>query len=172
MLHLNAQLRERYGLFSRQALESIFRDPELYVAGNIADLKTARIKKTRYKLFSPGNKLPDKSIIFIQSCSVEMIRETAGEFAAESGEKQIRPFIQAVPNAFISDDSGKLPIICPFKIEQTIRLENVLLYYYHRLGLYRLEHSVETPSQNVLTKTIQERIINLKESFSATLRDN
>ena len=102
MLHLNAQLREQYGFFSRQALESIFCDPELYIAGNIADLKTARIKKTRYKLFSPGNKLPDKSIIFIQSCSVEMIRETAGEFAAESGEKQIRPFIQAVPNAFIS----------------------------------------------------------------------
>ncbi|MBI4152308.1 hypothetical protein HY495_01245 [Candidatus Woesearchaeota archaeon] len=172
MLHLNAQLRERYGFFSRQAIRSIFQDPELYLAGNIADLKTASIKKTRYKLFFPGNKLPDKSVIFIQSCSVEMIPEAAGEFAVESGEKQIRPFIQGVPNAFIFDDSGKLPVICPFKIEEKICLENVLLYYYHRLGLYRLEHSEQIQSQSDLTKTIQQRITTIRESFSPTLINN
>ena len=172
MLHLNAKLRERHGFFSRQTIQSLLRDPELYVVDTIEEIKLHRLKRTQNKIFSPGKNLLDKSVIFLSSCSLELMNEAIEESASRTDDTPMASFIRTVPNAFVSDNSGKLPLLCQFKVDTEIVLENILIFYYHRLGIYRLEHAEQMPTKNKMTRMVLARIINLKESFSPTSTDN
>lgn len=182
MLHLNAKLRSLRGSFSRRAMQDFLTDPELYLAENVNDIKLHSFKKTGYKLFTPGKELIDKSVIYLPSCFLESLKEskdgvtkesTTAELRenAELRDKQASPPIHLAPNASISDGSGKLSLLCPFKIEE-FKIENetklgkVLIFYYHRLGIYRLEHSDQTPTTNKVTLDVLKRldeILNIKE---------
>lgn len=165
MLHLNAQIRERHGFFSRQAMRSFLRDPELYIAENIEEIKLQRLKPTQNKLFSPGKEVLGKSVIFLPQCSLELMEERVEIAESEQEGDQLNSFIKSVPNAFLRDVSGKLPVICPFPSEEKM-LKNVLVFYYHRLGIYRLEHAEQMPTKNKITLEVLGRlkeILKIKE---------
>ncbi len=166
MLYLNARLRERYGFLSRQAIQSFLKDPHLYAVENLGEIKINKLRRTRNKLFWPGKVLLDKSVIFIRSCLLEKMNEAKAEHLPEGSENELTSIIASVPNAFVSDWGGKIPVVCPFKIEEETRLGNVLIFYYHRLGIFRLEHSEQTPTKNKATLDVFERlneILNIKE---------
>lgn len=171
MLHLNAKIRERHGLCSRQAMQSFLRDPELYFAQNIEEIKLQRLKPTQNKFLSPGKGVLDKSVIFLSRCSLELMEERVEIAGLEQERDQLHSFIKTVPNAFLSDASGKLPIICPFPLEEKM-LENILVFYYHRLGIYRLEHAEQMPTKNKMTRMVLQRVYDLKESSLVTSTDN
>ncbi len=73
----------------------------------------------------------------------------------------------ATTNGQLQDQTGTLPIVCPFSIPERTTLTNVLLFYYHQLGIYRLEHSDQTPAKNRITMDVLGRlneILRIKES--------
>ncbi len=73
----------------------------------------------------------------------------------------------ATTNGQLQDQTGTLPIVCPFSIPEGTALTNVLLFYYHQLGIYRLENSDQTPAKNTITIEVLGRlnkILRIKES--------
>lgn len=73
----------------------------------------------------------------------------------------------ATTNGQLQDQTGILPIVCPFSIPEGTVLTNVLVFYYHQLGIYRLEHSDQTPAKNTITVEVLRRlneILKIKES--------
>ncbi len=161
VLHLNTLLREKHGVLSKEVTRSRLADPELYLALKISEIKAQHLKRTHYKLLLPGNGFLDKSVILIPTCSLTVLKEQTETLKLDSENlesEELASFMQTAPDALLCDESGKLPIICPFAIAQETKLENVLLYYYHQLGIYRLEHSDQTPAKNMITLDVLGRV--------------
>ncbi len=164
VLHLNTLLREKHGVFSKEFTRSRLADPEFYLAQEIAGINESLLHETQLKVFLPGKKLLGQSVIFIAGCTFKGL----GSGETGNGETNLlqQKFKTATANGQIRDKTGILPIVCPFSIQDGTALTNILLYYYHRLGIYRLEHSDQTPAKNTVTLDVLERlkeILKIKE---------
>ncbi len=157
MLHLNTLLREKHGFFSKEFTRSRLADPEFYLAQEIVGINESLLMKTQMKLFSPGKKLLGQSVISIPKCNFQTLVPIKEEKIIEDDTLQTK-FKVATTNGQLQDQTGTLPIVCPFSIPEGTALTNVLLFYYHQLGIYRLEHSDQTPAKNTITVEVLGRL--------------
>ncbi len=165
MLHLNTLLREKHGVFSKEFARSRLADPEFYLAQEIASINESLLTATQMKVLLPGKKLLGQSVIFIPACSFLGIVLEKEEIEVEDKSLSGK-FKAATTNGQLHDQTGTLPIICPFSIMEGTALTNVLVFYYHQLGIYRLEHSDQTPAKNRITVDVLGRmreILKIKE---------
>lgn len=166
VLHLNTLLREKHGVFSKEFTRSWLADPEFYLAQEIASINESLLTATQMKVLSPGKKLVGQSVIFISACTFQSAVSEKDERGKEDDTLQ-RKFKAATTNGQLQDQTGTLSIVCPFSIPEGTALTNVLVFYYHQLGIYRLEHSDQTPAKNRITMDVLGRlneILRIKES--------
>ena len=157
MLHLNTLLREKHGVFSKEFARSRLADPEFYLAQEIASINESLLTATQMKVLLPGKKLLGQSVIFIPACSFQSVVSEKDEKRVEE-ESLSEKFKTATTNGQLQDQTGTLSIVCPFRILAGTTLTNVLVFYYHQLGIYRLEHSELTPAKNKITLDVLGRL--------------